>query len=54
MDLVKAETPSLIELYRKQPEIAIANAPGDAAAQCYNSTNSNISSRFIMMFGVKA
>ena len=54
MDLVKAEMPSLIELYRKQPEMAIANAPGDAAAQCYNLANSNISLQFIMMFGVNA
>ncbi len=54
MDLVKATMPSLIELYRKQPEIAIAYALRQGAVRCYNATDSNISSQFIMMFGVNA
>ena len=49
MNMVKAEMPSLIELYRKRRESAIVGAPEATAAQCYNSADSNISSQFIMM-----
>jgi hypothetical protein len=56
MDIVEAEVPSLIEPYRKPRKfaIAIAHAPERSAALCYNSADSNISSQFIMMFGVNA
>jgi hypothetical protein len=56
MDILEAEMPSLIELYRKPRKfaIAIARAPECSAALCYNSADSNISSQFIMMSGVNA
>ena len=52
MDMVEAEVPSLIELYRKPREFAIVRAPEGSLALCYNSADSNISSQFIMMSGV--
>lgn len=54
MNIVEAELLSLIELYRKWREFAIARAPECATALCYNSADSNISSEFIMMSGVNA
>jgi hypothetical protein len=52
MDIVEAEEPSFIELYRKPRECAIVREPEMSVALCYNSADSNISSQFIMMFGV--
>jgi hypothetical protein len=52
MEMVEAEMPSLLELYRKWREFAIAGAFGSQAALCYNSANSNISSQFVTTSGV--
>jgi hypothetical protein len=54
MEIVKAVMPGLIELYRKWREFAIAGAPEGQATFCYNSTNSNISSQFIITSEVNA
>jgi hypothetical protein len=53
MDIAEA-VPSLIELYRKWREFAIAGVSGGRATLCYNSAVYNISSQFIMMSGVNA